>query len=258
MQPHHDYPAVDLMMPSGTPVFAITAGQVVRTTLFNANWWTAGCDGGNPPVGCATCGMGITIQADNGLRATYCHNSVLLVIGGDHVTVGPTHLKLRRHRTIRRTTPAPRAPLRRTATLPADARSGHLQQRSRPPPCRAAHRRLHLPAMSAMTPALIAELRDATAVIYAAACRAHTAETSAVTTAHSDTRRPSQRRHRRPSCVGLRLPGPSHLGRRTIRAPSSNHRPRPHGRPEYRGPIRRRRRTAQAVRRRDPSASSSR
>ncbi len=38
--------------------------------------------------------------------------------------------------------------------------------------------------MSAMTPALIAELRDATAVIYAAACRAHTAETSAVTTAH--------------------------------------------------------------------------
>ncbi len=88
MQPHHDYPAVDLMMPSGTPVFAITAGQVVRTTLFNANWWTAGCDGGNPPVGCATCGMGITIQADNGLRATYCHNSVLLVIGGDHVTVG--------------------------------------------------------------------------------------------------------------------------------------------------------------------------
>ena len=88
-QPHHDYPAVDLMMPAGTPVFAITAGHVMRTTHFNANWWTAGCTSdSNAPTGCATCGMGITIQSDNGLRHTYCHNSVLYATDGDTVVTG--------------------------------------------------------------------------------------------------------------------------------------------------------------------------
>ena len=87
-QPHHDYPAVDLMMPAGTPVFAITAGHVVRTTHFNANWWTAGCTTSTAAAGCATCGMGITLQSDNGLRHTYCHNSALYVNDGDTVVAG--------------------------------------------------------------------------------------------------------------------------------------------------------------------------
>jgi murein DD-endopeptidase MepM/ murein hydrolase activator NlpD len=82
--PHHDYPAVDLMMPAGTPVFAATSGVVARTTHFAANWFRDGC----PHEGCATCGMGITIHNTDGLRHTYCHNSVIYVHDGDQVTAG--------------------------------------------------------------------------------------------------------------------------------------------------------------------------
>jgi len=81
---HHDYPAVDLMIPEGTPVFAVTSGTVARTTHFRANWWRSGC----PHDGCATCGMGSTTHNPDGLRHTYCHNSVVYVHDGDQVTAG--------------------------------------------------------------------------------------------------------------------------------------------------------------------------
>jgi len=83
-EPHHDYPAVDLMMAEGVPVYAITAGTVARTARFNANWYKAGC----PRPGCSTCGMGITIQSPTGLRHTYCHNTVLHVNEGDQIAPG--------------------------------------------------------------------------------------------------------------------------------------------------------------------------
>jgi Peptidase family M23 len=86
--PHHDYPAVDLMMPEGTPVFAVTGGTVARTTHFPANLWRGGCNGNNPPAGCASCGMGVTIRTTDGTRFTYCHNSVLYVNDGDTITAG--------------------------------------------------------------------------------------------------------------------------------------------------------------------------
>lgn len=86
--PHHDYPAVDLMMAEGTPVFAATGGTVVRTTHFPANWWTAGCAGNQPPDGCASCGIGVTIRDAAGVRYTYCHNQALHVADGDTVTAG--------------------------------------------------------------------------------------------------------------------------------------------------------------------------
>jgi len=82
--PHHDYPAVDLMMAEGAPIYAITNGTVVRTTHFNADWWRSGC----PRPGCATCGLGITIQHPDGLRHTYCHNRALHVTQGQQVTPG--------------------------------------------------------------------------------------------------------------------------------------------------------------------------
>jgi murein DD-endopeptidase MepM/ murein hydrolase activator NlpD len=86
--PHHDYPAVDLIMNEGTPVFAVTGGTVTRTTNFPNNWFRAGCDTDHPPTGCATCGTGVTIGAPDGVRYTYCHNRAIYVHDGDTVTAG--------------------------------------------------------------------------------------------------------------------------------------------------------------------------
>lgn len=85
--PHHTYPAWDLMLPEGTPIYAITAGTVVNIQHWPHNWWTAGCQRANPPAGCSTCGLGITIQTDD-LRHTYCHNSANHVSLGQAVSTG--------------------------------------------------------------------------------------------------------------------------------------------------------------------------
>jgi hypothetical protein len=58
--PHHDYPAWDLLIPIGTPVHAITDGVVVTVQHWDGNWWPAGCDRQDRPAGCNTCGNGIT------------------------------------------------------------------------------------------------------------------------------------------------------------------------------------------------------
>jgi Peptidase family M23 len=86
--PHHDYPAWDLIIATGTPIFAVTGGTVARTTHFAGNWDRDGCNGNNKPSGCQSCGIGITIQSPEGLRHTYCHNSELHVAEGDPITPG--------------------------------------------------------------------------------------------------------------------------------------------------------------------------
>ena len=86
--PHHTYPALDLMVPVGTPVFAITGGRVDRVTTWNANWWDVGCGGSRPPADCTSCGIGITIQHPDGLRHTYCHNARNHVTVGDQIAPG--------------------------------------------------------------------------------------------------------------------------------------------------------------------------
>jgi hypothetical protein len=82
--PHHDYPAIDLLVPEGTPVYALTHGTVVRVTDFHNNWWTDGC----PHAGCDPCGIGLSIQASGGFRYIYCHGSQVHVHLGDTVTAG--------------------------------------------------------------------------------------------------------------------------------------------------------------------------
>ena len=86
--PHHDYPAWDLIIPEGTPVYAITDGNVATIHNWPQNWWRAGCAGTSPPADCQTCGVGLTVQSANGLRHTYCHNSVVFVRLGEQIAAG--------------------------------------------------------------------------------------------------------------------------------------------------------------------------
>jgi hypothetical protein len=72
-KPHHDYPADDISMPSGTNVYSMTAGKVVTASRGD-------------------CGIGITIQAPDGTNFTYCHGqdggTVPGAQVGDTVTAG--------------------------------------------------------------------------------------------------------------------------------------------------------------------------
>lgn len=52
--PHHDYPAIDLPVPTGTDAYAITAGDAVVFT-----------DSG--------CGNGVELTGEDGALYTYCH-----------------------------------------------------------------------------------------------------------------------------------------------------------------------------------------
>ena len=79
--PHHDYPAIDLIVPEGTPVYAVRGGTVARTVNWPHNCWTYGsCD--------ETCGVGISINGDDGGRWIYCHGTKLNVTLGQQIAVG--------------------------------------------------------------------------------------------------------------------------------------------------------------------------
>jgi murein DD-endopeptidase MepM/ murein hydrolase activator NlpD len=58
---HHDYPAVDIAAPEGSPLYALAAGTVLRA-------WS---------VPDARCGIGFTFRAFDGQVWTYCHLSVI-------------------------------------------------------------------------------------------------------------------------------------------------------------------------------------
>lgn len=66
--PHHDYPAIDLPVPTGTPAYAVRSGIVNR-------------------VSDSTCGLGYRLSGDDGAVYIYCHLSVQSTASG--VRVGP-------------------------------------------------------------------------------------------------------------------------------------------------------------------------
>jgi len=71
---HHDYPASDLGVPEGTPVYAAHPGVV---TVISAP-----CD---DPLRCR-CGWGLTVTGHDDYRYTYCHGSQLAA----HIRPGVT------------------------------------------------------------------------------------------------------------------------------------------------------------------------
>jgi Peptidase family M23 len=80
--PHHDYPAIDLPIPSGTPVYAIHAGTVLSVSTYSGNCY------GNRSACPDLCGTGLTIQDQTGTHWIYCHATTLTIKAGDNVTAG--------------------------------------------------------------------------------------------------------------------------------------------------------------------------
>ena len=76
-RPHHDYPASDLGIPVGTPLFAMVAGTVSRATA-------AGIYPSDPN----RCGTTVAISGVDGASYTYCHLSQLAVEQGQVVGAG--------------------------------------------------------------------------------------------------------------------------------------------------------------------------
>lgn len=69
-RPHHTYPALDISVPPGTPLYAITTGTI---TLAHPNR--------------NRCGGTIILTTGN-QRWTYCHLTTITVRNGQHVTAG--------------------------------------------------------------------------------------------------------------------------------------------------------------------------
>ena len=68
--PHHDYPAWDFPVATGTTAYAAAGGTVAA-----AGWSD-------------DCGNGVTINADDGGQYTYCHGTQILVTAGSEVSAG--------------------------------------------------------------------------------------------------------------------------------------------------------------------------
>ena len=57
---HHDYPAADIAAPSGSPLYALAEGIVVKSWTYDSR-----------------CGIGFTMRSADGLVWTYCHLAYL-------------------------------------------------------------------------------------------------------------------------------------------------------------------------------------
>ncbi len=76
---HHDYPAVDISLPVGTPIYAMVDGRVSSA---------AGDAGVYEPDRGGRCGNTIVLTGVDGIAYTYCHLSSVAVTAGDDVLAG--------------------------------------------------------------------------------------------------------------------------------------------------------------------------
>jgi ABC-type multidrug transport system ATPase subunit len=72
-KPHHDFPADDIPVPQGTPVYAVTTGTILTVTPLSSD-----------------CGNGIVLAGADGYQYVYCHGSQRFVTTGQHVNIGQT------------------------------------------------------------------------------------------------------------------------------------------------------------------------
>lgn len=84
--PHHDYPAWDWGVPTGTPIYAVRGGTITTVQYWPYNWWDRGCT--TRSADCSTCGIGVSITDESGVRWVYCHGSDVHARVGDVVTAG--------------------------------------------------------------------------------------------------------------------------------------------------------------------------
>ncbi len=75
---HHDYPAHDIGMPVGTPLFSMVDGRVTSAI---------GAAGIYPESG-GRCGNTVIVAGSDGATYTYCHLSIVTVSAGDDVVAG--------------------------------------------------------------------------------------------------------------------------------------------------------------------------
>lgn len=82
---HHDYPAADFPVPSGTPVQAVVGGEVT-----SVHAWSGRCheQGGLPCGSNDRCGIGVNITDATGAIWSYCHGTRAHVDRGDVVAAG--------------------------------------------------------------------------------------------------------------------------------------------------------------------------
>ena len=70
-RPHHNYPAIDIGVPAGTPTYAITNGHVIAAIADDGR-----------------CGGTIIFNGDDGATYTYCHLTKITTTTGAHVEAG--------------------------------------------------------------------------------------------------------------------------------------------------------------------------
>lgn len=94
----HGYPAVDIMVPIGTPVYLVHGGTVRNISHYNGNCAQNGLDHRECRAARASCGNGVTVVDEvwPDVTWTYCHLSAVYVRETQVLTAG-TNLGLSGH-----------------------------------------------------------------------------------------------------------------------------------------------------------------